>query len=116
MYRLMMARFSSTVPPTGVYFVKSASIAACAAALTAAGVGTSGSPAPRSSTCTPSRRRRSTAAVTFIVGDEAMRELRLASWVMRDENDVRLARAPQVFGGAALPPCPERAHEHGRRV
>src|SRR3954453_10651839 len=81
-----MACFSSAVPATGVYFVKPSSIAAWAAALIDAGVGKSGSPAPKSSTGTPSRRRRSTAAVTFIVGDDAIPEVRRASWVIRDRR------------------------------
>ena len=68
---------------TGVYLVQSVSMARWAAALMLAGVEKSGSPAPKSRTATPSRRRRSTVAVTFIVGDEAMRDVRLASWVMR---------------------------------
>jgi hypothetical protein len=41
--------------------------------LIASGVGKSGSPAPKSITSTPDRRSRSTVAVTFIVGDPAMR-------------------------------------------
>src|SRR5436189_404001 len=67
------------MPATGVYFVNSWSSASCAAIFTAFGVGKSGSPAPKSMTSTPSRRRRSTVAVTFIVGEMAMREVRAAS-------------------------------------
>src|SRR5215510_6469991 len=48
-------------------------MAAWAAALIAAGVAKSGSPAPKSMTSTPSRRSRSTVAVTFIVGELAIR-------------------------------------------
>ena len=39
------------------------------ASLIASGVGKSGSPAPKSMTSIPDRRRRSTVAVTFMVGD-----------------------------------------------
>ena len=45
-----IASRSSAVPAAGVYCVKFASIAACAAALTCSGVGKSGSPAPKSTT------------------------------------------------------------------
>src|SRR5207253_2365899 len=74
-----MARFRSAVPALGVYFVKFASIARCAAAFTASGVAKSGSPAPKSMTSMPARRIRSTAVATFIVGDPAIRLVRGAS-------------------------------------
>src|SRR5258706_14826194 len=69
------------MPAAGVYFVKSWSRASCAAALTAVGVGKSGSPAPKSITSMPDRRRRSTVVVTFMVGDSAIRLVRSASFI-----------------------------------
>src|SRR5262245_26467745 len=45
------------------------------------GVGKSGSPAPKSMTSTPSRRNRSTVAVTFIVGELEMRLVRSANFI-----------------------------------
>src|SRR5216684_3373585 len=51
-------------------------MAARAASLMASGVPKSGSPAPKSITSMPSRRSRSTVAVTFIVGEPAMRDAR----------------------------------------
>src|SRR3954469_3032110 len=47
-----------------------------------AGVPKSGSPAPKSITSTPSRRRRSTVAVTFMVGELAIRVVRSANGVV----------------------------------
>src|SRR5580704_927145 len=73
-----MACLISTVPPVGVYLVKLASSAAMAAFLILSGVGKSGSPAPKSTTSTPSRRRRSASAATFMVDDSLMRETRSA--------------------------------------
>src|SRR5436190_10716234 len=70
------------MPATGVYLVNSRSSASCAAAFTAPGVGKSGSPAPKSITSIPSRRSRSTVAVTFIVGELAMRDVRSASFMV----------------------------------
>jgi hypothetical protein len=61
--------------------VKFWSSASCAATLIASGVEKSGSPAPKSITSTPDRLRRSTVAVTFIVGDPAMRVVRSASFM-----------------------------------
>src|SRR5665213_46766 len=75
-----MARFSSTTPIAGVYLVKLVSIASRPAALIASGVAKAGSPAPKSMTSTPSRRSRSTVAVTFMVGELEMRGARPASF------------------------------------
>ena len=72
----------------------------------------SGSPAPKSITSTPSRRSRSTVAVTFIVGECAMRRAcdrrrRCArSWLCAG----RLCRA------AAPRPCRARGRGPGRRA
>src|SRR5215469_8364168 len=49
-----------------------------AACLMLSGVGKSGSPAPKSTTSTPSRRRRSASAETFIVEETLMVEIRSA--------------------------------------
>ena len=68
------------MPGTGVYRVKLRSSASCAASLIGSGVEKSGSPAPKSMTSIPDRRSVSTVAVTFIVGDEAMRVVRSASF------------------------------------
>src|ERR1700693_2801354 len=73
-----MAVFNSRVPPVGVFFVKLASSAAMAAFLMLSGVGKSGSPAPKSTTSTPSRRKRSASAATFMVDDSLMRDTRSA--------------------------------------
>src|SRR5579864_372158 len=73
-----MPAFNSAVPPVGVYLVKLASMASMAARLMLSGVGKSGSPAPKSTTSIPSRRRRSASAATFIVEDSLMREIRSA--------------------------------------
>src|SRR5437763_397276 len=74
-----MACFSSSTPPVGVYFVKFASMAAIPAFLMLSGVGKSGSPAPKSTTSAPSRRRRSASAATFIVDDTLISEILDAS-------------------------------------
>src|SRR3954462_10930953 len=52
-----------------------ARIAAC---LMLSGVGKSGSPAPKSTTSTPSRRRRSASAATFMVEDTLISAIRSA--------------------------------------
>src|SRR5258706_332707 len=88
------------MPAFGVYFVKFSSIALCAAALAASGVGKSGSPAPKSITSTPARRNWSTFAVTFMVGDPEMRFVRAASSAMvssstRPLSAVCSMRSPQ---------------------
>src|SRR5215467_1749482 len=67
------------MPGTGVYFVNSASSALCAAVLIGSGVPKSGSPAPKSITSTPERRSLSTAAVTAIVAELAILEVRSAN-------------------------------------
>src|SRR3954464_14400146 len=73
-----MACFNSWVPPAGVYLVKLLSMALMAAFLILSGVGKSGSPAPKSTTSTPSRRRRSASAATFIVEDTLISDIRSA--------------------------------------
>ena len=73
-----MACFSSNVPPAGVYLVKFASSARIAACLMLSGVGKSGSPAPKSTTSTPSWRSLSASAATFMVEDTLMEEMRSA--------------------------------------
>src|ERR1700689_1388348 len=70
-----MACFNSTVPLTGVYLVKLAWMAAMAACLMFSGVGKSGSPALKSTTSTPARRRRSASAATFMVDDSLISEI-----------------------------------------
>src|SRR5204862_7509726 len=57
-------------------------MAVCPAAPMKSGVPKSGSPAPKSITSTPSRRSRSTVAVTFMVGEPAMRAVRSARRVI----------------------------------
>ena len=54
-------------------------MASIAALLTLSGVGKSGSPALKSTTSTPSRRKRSASAATFIVEDSLISEIRCAS-------------------------------------
>ena len=71
-----MACFNSCVPPAGVYFVKLLLMASMAACLMLSGVGKSGSPAPKSTTSTPSRRRRSASAATFMVEDTLISAMR----------------------------------------
>ena len=78
-WRSQTACFSSCVPPAGVYFVKFCSSARIAACLMLSGVGKSGSPAPKSTTSTPSRRRRSASAATFIVDETVIRLMRSES-------------------------------------
>src|SRR5689334_10551317 len=73
-----MAFLSSVVPPAGVYLVKFCSRARIAACLMLSGVGKSGSPAPKSTTSSPSARRRSASCETFIVDDTLMEEIRSA--------------------------------------
>jgi hypothetical protein len=68
-----IARFRSSVPELVVYFVKCASMAALAASEMCAGVGKSGSPAPKSITSTPCALSLIASAATFIVGDTPMR-------------------------------------------
>src|SRR4030095_2055865 len=75
----MMAFFSSSVPELVVYFVKLASMAACAAAPMCFGVGKSGSPAPKSITSTPCAFSFNASAATFIVGDTPIFLVRSAS-------------------------------------
>src|ERR1700674_4383520 len=77
------------MPGTGVYFVNSASSAWCAATLMASGVPKSGSPAPKSITSTPARRSLSTVAVTAIVAELAIREVRSANRAMPLPSAVR---------------------------
>src|SRR4051794_18270195 len=74
----MTACLVSAVPPAGVYLVKLASSAAIAARLMLSGVGKSGSPAEKSTTSTPSRRSLSASAMTFMVDETLMREMRSA--------------------------------------
>src|SRR4029078_7120247 len=52
-----------------------------AACLMLSGVGKSGSPAPKSTTSTPSLRSRSASAETFMVEDTLMKEIRSAIWL-----------------------------------
>src|SRR4051794_41114533 len=92
-----MARFKSSVPELVVYLVKLASMARCAAAETCGGVGKSGSPAPKSTMSTPCAFSLSASAVTFIVGDMAMRAVRAASC---------MDSGPQRRAAAALPAQP----------
>src|SRR5438270_10302896 len=66
---------SSAVPGVGVYLVKFASMARTAAALMLSGVGKSGSPALKSTTSCPSRRKRSASAATFMVDDSLINEI-----------------------------------------
>src|SRR5690242_1596416 len=66
------------VPAAGVYFVKFCSSARTAACLMLSGVGKSGSPAPKSTTSTPSRRSLSASAATFMVEDTLIAEIRCA--------------------------------------
>ena len=75
----MIACFSSEVPVLAVYLVKFASMARLPACLTCSGVGKSGSPAPRSMTSNPCLRRFSAATVPFMVGDDAIRDIRAAN-------------------------------------
>src|ERR1044071_4046702 len=74
-----MARFRSSVPALAVYLVKFASMARCAAAPMCAGVGKSGSPAPKSTTSTPCALSFKASAATFIVGETPIRLVRSAS-------------------------------------
>src|SRR5512132_1979590 len=57
------------------------SIAAFAASLTCAGVGKSGSPAPKSTTWMPERFKRSASAATFIVAEPVTLARRCASTI-----------------------------------
>src|SRR5438045_544761 len=74
-----MVCFSSSVPPVLVYLVKFWFRASMAVRLMLSGVGKSGSPAPKSTTSAPSRRRRSASAATFIVDDTLISEILDAS-------------------------------------
>src|SRR6266545_1236824 len=92
-------------------------MAAWAAALIAAGVGKSGSPAPKSITSTPSRRRRSTVAVTFIVGELAIRPVRAArrgvmtaSSFLLGPGDLLLEPAFDHVGNEAVDAAAESEH------
>src|ERR1700677_4004998 len=74
-----MACLSSSVPPAFVYLVKLWSIASIAARLIFSGVGKSGSPALKSTTSAPLRRKRSASAATFMVDDTLIVEILPAS-------------------------------------
>src|SRR5437667_688400 len=74
-----MTCLSSAVPLTGVYLVKFWLMARMAARLMLSGVGKSGSPALKSTTSLPSRRRRSASAATFMVDDSLINEILSAS-------------------------------------
>src|ERR1700677_2500357 len=74
----MAACLASAVPPAGVYFVKFSLMARMAACLMLSGVGKSGSPALKSTTSTPSRRSLSASAMTFIVEETLIEEMRSA--------------------------------------
>src|SRR5512134_2200056 len=92
-----MAFFSSSVPELVVYFVKFASMAACAAAPMCRGVGKSGSPAPRSTTSMPFALRAIASAATFMVGEAAIRVARAAS-----DTGVDCAELPMISGPQRL--------------
>ena len=64
--------------PAGVYLVKFALMAAMPACLMLSGVGKSGSPALKSTTSTPSRRSLSASAMTFMVEETLIAEMRSA--------------------------------------
>src|SRR5581483_1732852 len=106
--RSQMASRNSGVPPAFVYFVKLAAIAATAACLMLSGVGKSGSPAPKSTTSTPSRRRRSASAETFKVEETLMVEIRSAISAMACINISLLLR---VFQFCLQPPQNRCGHE-----
>jgi hypothetical protein len=55
------------------------------------GVGKSGSPAPKSTTSIPSRRRRSASAATFMVDDSLIREMRSAKSKVACMDGVKLS-------------------------
>ncbi len=61
-----------------MYLVKFEEIASTAACLIFCGVGKSGSPAPKSTTSAPSRRRRSASAETFSVEETLILDIRSA--------------------------------------
>src|SRR5262245_16319334 len=71
------------MPAATVYRVKLASIADFPAAFTCSGVGKSGSPALKSTTSTPARRRRSASAATANVGEAVTWERR---WANMDDH------------------------------
>src|SRR4029434_8879652 len=104
-WRSAIARFRSSVPELVVYFVKLASIALCAAADTCGGVGKSGSPAPKSTTSIPWAFIFRASAVTFMVGDMAMRAVRAASCMRSGPQRVRRRAL------LAQPGFDERRHE-----
>ena len=67
------------MPPAAVYFVKFSSKARMAACLMLSGVAKSGSPAPKATTSTPSALSFAALALTAIVADSLMREIRFVS-------------------------------------
>src|SRR5215831_17652480 len=99
-----MAFFNSAVPPAAVYLVKFCSSARMAACLMLSGVGKSGSPAPKSTTSTPSERRRSASCATFIVDDTLMEEIRSAIGLA--VTCMIFGLCPFTFGFAHAPPQP----------
>src|SRR6185437_4919885 len=106
-----MASRSSWVPPAFVYLVKLAAMAAMAACLMLSGVGKSGSPAPKSTTSAPLRRRRSASAETFMVEETLMVEIRSAiSAVACMGVSFSLDSAPEFCTQAV---CHGRRHELG---
>src|SRR5918911_406462 len=91
-----MARRRSSVPEFVVYLVKFASIAACAARETWAGVGKSGSPAPKSTTSTPCAFSLMASVVTLIVGEIAILPARAESIVLGPQSFTCEFLAPEV--------------------
>src|SRR6478609_9388512 len=73
-----MASRSAGMPLTGVYFVRPASIAATAAALTWSGVSKSGSPTVRSTMVRPAVRRSRTRWAAWVLGDSRIAWMRVA--------------------------------------
>src|SRR5947209_7134386 len=111
-----MAFLSSAVPPAAVYFVKFCSSARMAACLMLSGVGKSGSPAPKSTTSTPSARSRSASCATFKVDDTLMEEIRSAIGLA--VACITLGLRPFTFGFGNTPPQPllDRRRDEPRNI
>ncbi|OQC72454.1 MAG: hypothetical protein BWX45_00909 [Deltaproteobacteria bacterium ADurb.Bin002] len=101
----MIASLSSSVPPTGVYFVKPASMARMAACLMWSGVSKSGSPAPKPMTSLPCARRALALAVMARVSDGFTFATLDASFT----NDLLLFFYWDIFRAVFDTHCPEPA-------
>src|SRR5688572_1077172 len=100
-----MARFSSRMPSTAVYFVSPRLIASIAACFTLSGVSKSGSPAPRPMTSKPSALSSRALLVMAIVGEGfTLSSARATSPIRISQRSFEGASGEEYARGKALHP------------